>query len=1028
MSSSRNEQPTRAPREGRTAVAGGPASSPKSEAWRLLEGGSPSSAGGSMLPAGSPVSGRSLKASVAAVKGSASGGYRLPAAGLALVAVIGAGVMIAKGKAGQPADHADGDKSGAAATTALVDGAGKGRSAPVDLTGKPLPLTPTGSEPGSPAPAPASQSTNPRPVATAPTAPADIPPGLVAPIAGASDDGEATPANAAPLANFGPAAGPASAPVIRSAPAASPAPVSIPAVAPAATETAPAPTAPVAADPTTAVTGPAQVPAFLAAASAPTKPAVNPADARLFGTDVLPFLKQHCIRCHSNAKKTAGINLELFPDAASVSKDAKSRKVWATVLANVRTGVMPPPEVARPAPQAVEKFVVWSEAVLSTVDCKIGQTNPGRVTMRRLNKAEYNNTIRDLTGVDFRPGDDFPADDVGYGFDNIGDVLSVSPLLLEKYLAAAERIVEKAVVLAEPPKPQKRRVRGPQLRSSPRTSGGRFGNNGWIISSAGQAVGNQFLDAGEYVVRVRLFQQAAGDEPAKIAVRLGDKEIKRFDVPSTDERRPTTVEVKWTVAEAHNARLAVEFLNDHYDAATKKDRNVVVLDFELDGPHNAPPPPVPEATRKIMAHKAGAAPREAVREIVTRFAAKAFRRPVTAAEIERFLRLSDAAAKEGDPLEGQVRYALQGVLVSPHFLYRVEVEPAGLKPGESRPVTEFELATRLSYFLWCSTPDDALLDLAGKGQLRKNLDAQIARMLADPKAYALVDNFGSQWLQTRNLATFAPDKRRFPAFDEELRGAMQRETELFFDHIVRGNRSILEFLESDWTFLNERLARHYGINTVKGPDFRKVQLPDASRGGLLTQGSILAITSNPTRTSPVKRGKWILEQILGTPPPPAPPDVPELEAQKGKLTGTLRQQMEQHRANPACASCHNRMDALGFAFENFDAIGAFRAKDGKDNIDPSGVLPDGSKFTGPADLKKILRGRTELFGRCFTEKLLTFALGRGLEPYDKCHVDKVMAAGAKDGWKFNSLVAAVVGSEPFQMRRTGAGAGSGGEP
>jgi hypothetical protein len=384
------------------------------------------------------------------------------------------------------------------------------------------------------------------------------------------------------------------------------------------------------------------------------------------------------------------------------------------------------------------------------------------------------------------------------------------------------------------------------------------------------------------------------------------------------------------------------------------------------------------------------------------------------------LRLADSIPKDGNNNEKGLQLAMQAVLVSPHFLFRIEMGGDDEKPAEFYPLNDWELATRLSYFLWSSMPDDDLLALCREGKLRKddNLEKQVRRLLKDPKASALVENFFDQWLQIRGLKTFTPNPEQFPTFNEELRAAMQQETERFCEHTIKEDRSVLEFLDADYTFVNERLAKHYGIQGVEGDDFRKVKFPDNHRGGVLTQASILSITSNPTRTSPVKRGKWILENILGTPPPPPPANVPELkEGKEAVLSGTMRQRMEQHRADPNCAACHQRMDPLGFGFENFDAIGAWRTKEGKNDIDASGVLTGGITFNGPAELRAILKRREGAFARCLTEKMLTFALGRGMERYDKCTIDEVARNLAKDNYKFSSLVLEIVRSEAFQKRR-----------
>jgi hypothetical protein len=433
----------------------------------------------------------------------------------------------------------------------------------------------------------------------------------------------------------------------------------------------------------------------------------------------------------------------------------------------------------------------------------------------------------------------------------------------------------------------------------------------------------------------------------------------------------------------------------------------------------------PELKTKLMGPPlpADATPRnrkQAVRKALTEFARRAFRRPATAEEIDRLVGLVELAEKNGDSYEKGLQLALEAVLVSPHFLFRIELDPDPNNPDAVHPINDFELATRLSYFLWSSMPDDELLGLAEKGTLRKDgsLETQVKRMLKDPKARALVENFAGQWLQLRNLNTAAPDPGVYPAFDDALRTAMVKETELFFEAVMKEDRSILDFVDANYTFVNERLARHYGIPGVKGDAFRRVELPGGQRGGVLTQASILTLTSNPTRTSPVKRGKWILENLLGTPPPPPPPDVPELkEGKEVVLTGSLRQRMEQHRAKAECAVCHDKLDPLGFGFENFDGIGGWRTRDGAFDIDPSGVLPDGKSFKGPAELRAILKGRSSEFCRCLSEKMLTYGLGRGLEYYDKCAVDEIAAKVAKGQYRFSALVLAVVESDPFLNRR-----------
>ncbi len=742
----------------------------------------------------------------------------------------------------------------------------------------------------------------------------------------------------------------------------------------------------------------------------PASEAVAKSQPPTFTKDVVPFLAKHCYACHGNGKKRGDLTLDKYKDDESLQKD---RKVWENVLQMLGSGAMPPKERKRPDKAAIAAVLRDIEGILANVDCTKPR-NPGRVTLRRLNRTEYNNTIRDLAGIDFKPAADFPNDDVGYGFDNVGDVLSLSPLLLEKYLAAAESIVERAIVIADTPKPVKTTLNG--IRFFPRTGGGENRRGfGKVLYAQADLYGEGYCDEGDYVIRVEAFGQQLGDEPVRATVRVGDTK-KEFKVTATVSA-PQVLELKVKL-KAGTRRVVVSFLNPFTDPKiadrSKNQRLLVVRDIVVDGPYNAPAPKLPESHLRIMAHKPNQKEREAAREILTRFATSAFRRPVKAEEVDRFLKLYDKAEKSGERFENRIRLALSGVLVSPHFLFRVELDPADAKAGTVYAISEWELASRLSYFLWSSMPDDELFALAAKGELRKNLDAQVKRMLKDAKSAAFVQNFAGQWLTLRKLAEVNPDPKVFPSFDEELRSAMHRETEMFFDAILREDRSILDLLDADFSFVNERLAKHYGIAGVSGNSFRRVKLPPR-RGGILTQASILTLTSNSTRTAPVKRGKFVLDQVLNTPPPPPPPDVPNLPLEK-ELTGSLRKIMEQHRENPVCASCHQRMDPIGFAFENFDAIGRWREKDGKFPIDPSGVLPDGKTFQGPDGLKAILKGKKEVFSRCLTEKVLTYALGRGLEHYDQCAVDKVLRALDKNDYRFSILLLEAVKSEPFQMR------------
>jgi mono/diheme cytochrome c family protein len=590
-----------------------------------------------------------------------------------------------------------------------------------------------------------------------------------------------------------------------------------------------------------------------------------------YAETIAPVLAKYCNGCHGGARPKGWLALDVIKTDADAEKNVK---LWLKIVENLRSGEMPPAGKPRPTAAENDRVVHWIEKEMLRVDCTKGR-DPGIVSLRRLNKAEYRNTIRDLLGVDYEPTDEFPADDVGYGFDNIGDVLTVSPLLMEKYLAAAEKIAELA-------------FKNPASR-------------------------------------------------AKLVPRL----------PGSGEEHKAAVEMLQPILQ------------------------------------------------------------------------RAYRRQVLGDEVERFTRFVALAQKNGDGFERGMQLAVQALLTAPNFLFHIERSPRAKGSVTTFQITEFELASRLSYFLWSSMPDDELLSLAEKRELREGdvLERQVRRLLRDPRAQALTDNFAGQWLQLRSVKSATPDRKTFPAFDEALRQAMIRETELFFAAVVREDRSVLDFLDADFTYVNERLAKHYGLKGVKGPEFRRVSLTGTPRRGVLTQASILTVTSNPTRTSPVKRGKWILENILNTPPPPPPPDVPELDDDGKELTGSLRQRMEQHRAKPLCASCHQRMDALGFGFENFDGIGAWRERDGKFAVDASGLLPGGESFKGPLELVKVLKARQGEFRRCLAEKMLTYALGRGLELYDKCTLDDLCSEMQRHQDRFSSLVLAIVKSDAFQMRR-----------
>ena len=730
--------------------------------------------------------------------------------------------------------------------------------------------------------------------------------------------------------------------------------------------------------------------------------------------DIGPLLAKYCSECHGKQEPEADFAIV---GVDSVEKMLGDRKRWLTALAKVQAGEMPPEEAkSKPTVDERKRLAAWLDDALNKLDCD-GSPNPGRVTLRRLNRREYRNTIRDLVGIDYEPAMDFPGDDSGYGFDNIGDVLTMPPVLLEKYLDAAEQIAEQAIDADGGTAAFDRMVEGQELSGE----GSKRGDAHRILTSNGEAHFRfDVPQTGKYALYVAAGGEQAGSEQVRMGILADGKEVGKMEIRA----RATQPQeyVAYAELEAGERRIGAAFLNDYFNPEgpepERGDRNLIVASIRVRGPLDKIE--LPPSHKQIIFINPEEVNREerrqATEQILRKLVTRAFRRPPTEDELRRYRDLAFAARRQGETFESSVQLILQALLVSPHFLYKMELDPPE-KEGEPRDLNDFEVASRLSYFLWSSMPDDELLELAAEGKLKQdgNLEKQVRRMLASPKSRALAENFAGQWLELRSLDIRTPDGELFPQWNDELRRAMRSETELFFDAIVREDRSVLDLLSADFTFVNEPLAKLYGIDGVGGSEFRRVSTTGTPRGGLLTQGSFLTITSNPNRTSPVKRGKWILENILGTPPPPPPPDVPELvEAKKGEDLGSLRARLEEHRKNPACASCHERMDPLGFAMENFDAIGAWREKDGKTPIDASGKLPSGETIAGAGELRDlIVKTRREEFVRCLAEKLLTYALGRGLEYYDQCAVDKITKALPEDGHTFSRLVIGIVHSDPF---------------
>ncbi|MEE3182282.1 MAG: DUF1592 domain-containing protein [Planctomycetota bacterium] len=746
-----------------------------------------------------------------------------------------------------------------------------------------------------------------------------------------------------------------------------------------------------------------------------------------FSSEAGALLDRYCVSCHRGEKPKAGLNLASARDSDSLQRN---RKKWEAVSRMLGHREMPPKKAKQPTEKERLALREAVDAELDRFDCD-GAIDPGRPTLRRLSRYEYARTVRDLIGLKIELADDFPADDVGYGFDNIGDVLSIPPLRLEKYIDSAEEVVEKlfATLVAGgaglghfegeeaaarnlTPNNHVRRA-----NSDPKAAG--------IYSNYELSVSYDAPESGDYLLRARAYGSQAGTETVRMGFRIDGKTVGEALVKAV-AASPKIYETRVTLKKGKH-RFGVALLND-YDGsknpnpALRGDRNLFIDWFQA-GLFERKKPAV-EASGLIVRPlvEDGRPHLGNIRKTIETFVTRAWRRPLQDGELERFIRLGRTVFDQDGSMEDALRIIFQAALSSPNFLFRVELDAEPENPAAIHPVGPYELAVRLSYFLWSSMPDDELFRLAADGTLGKPavLEAQVRRMLRDPRSGALAENFAEQWLQTRFLAGSTPDPDIFPAFDAGLRAAMREETRLFFSAIVREDRSVLEFIDSDFTYVNERLARHYGMEGVSGAEFRKVSVAGTPRGGMLTQGSVLTLTSYPTRTSPVFRGKWILEQFLSTPPPPPPPDVPELESEGGEaLTGSLRQRLEKHRLDPACAVCHDRLDPLGFALENFDAIGAWREFDGKFLVDSSAVLPGGKPFEGPSELKQLLKKRPKAFVRALSEKMLTYALGRGLEYYDKCTIDQLVDLSAAKGYKISSLISGIVQSDTFRLRRGG---------
>jgi hypothetical protein len=752
------------------------------------------------------------------------------------------------------------------------------------------------------------------------------------------------------------------------------------------------------------------------------------------------LLDQYCVTCHNEKLRTGGLSLQ----SANLADVPKGAETWEKLIRKLRVGAMPPQGMPRPNATALDGMASFFETALDRA--YTAKPNPGRATMHRLNRTEYANAVRDLLALDIDATALLPPDDESSGFDNIADVLRVSPSLMERYLSASWNISRLAVGnLSVAPSTATYRVR-PDLSQDQHIDGLPLGTRGGILAR------HNFPVDAEYIIKVRLWRNTFDllrgmEDPHQIEISLDgarvrlvtvgghDDFVKMAENPGAfgadlDQRLTIRMPVKagshavsaTTVlrSQAQKDDLIKPFLRTTIDGLDiTGDPSVDRLNIE--GPFNQTSAGDTASRRKIFVCQPATVKDDlpCARKILSTLARRAYRRPLKDSDLEQPLSFYQRRRNNNGSFDSGIESALQLILASPEFLFRFEPDPANVAADAPYRVDDVALASRLSFFLWSSIPDDTLVNLASQGKLRDPavLDQQVKRMLADPRASALADNFAEQWLFLRNLKNSAPNLDAFPDFDDNLRQAMRQETKLFFDSILHEDRSVLDLLNADYTFVNERLARHYGIPNIYGSQFRRIPVTDPARRGLLGQASILTVTSYPNRTSPVQRGKWILTNILGTPPLPPPPNVPELkENTEGSQPKSVRERMEAHRADAVCAGCHKVMDPVGFALENFDAIGRWRASDEGAKIDPSGVLFNGAKVDGAVELRQTLTSRPEVFVGVMTEKLLTYALGRGVEYYDMPAVRRIVRDAAARDFKFSSLIAGVVRSAPFQMK------------
>jgi len=753
------------------------------------------------------------------------------------------------------------------------------------------------------------------------------------------------------------------------------------------------------------------------------------------------MLDKYCVTCHNQRLRTASLTL----DTMNLDRVGDNAETWEKVLRKLHGGMMPPQGMPRPDDATVTKFTGWLETSLDRAAAS--HPEPGRSTLHRLNRTEYGNAIHDLLDLDIDATSYLPADDEANGFDNIADVLRFSPSLLDQYLSASDKISSLAV--GDPsitPISQVFRA-APDLDQEHHIEGLPLGTRGGIL------IHYNFPLDGEYDFRVFLLQNIVGyltglEYPHQLEISIDGQRVFLAQVGGEEDNKMSDANLgvaKDTIDARLRTRIPVEagprtvvvtflrrnaapsdeplqpFTRDH---DLQNMNGIPLIDrMQITGPFNPTGSgDTPSRHRIFSCHPANsAAELPCARQILTSLARRAYRRPVTGADLETLLSFYQSARNKKN-FEAGIQNALRLILTDPKFLFRTETDSPNAAPGSIHPISDVELASRLSFFLWSTIPDDQLITVASQGKLRDPavLEQQVKRMLADDRSEALVKNFAGQWLLLRNLPNVQPDPNEFPNFDDNLRQAFRRETEMFFESVMREDRSVLDLLNADYTFVNERLAKHYGIPGIYGSQFRRVKLTGEvgeERRGLLGQGSILTVTSEANRTSPVKRGKFILENIFGTPPPSPPPNVPPLKENDGAQAMSVRARMELHRKNPPCAGCHAVMDPLGFSLENFDGIGEWRTKEPGGAVDPSGQLADGTKVDGPVALRNAIMKHPEQFVRTLTEKLMTYGLGRGLEYYDMPTVRGIARDASRNDYRFSSIVLGIVKSTPFQMRR-----------